>query len=338
MRWRRTTDAANLAGMVESVHDTDLARLLHRARRVDLAVLHQLLDEARSTRGSGDRRALADLLVTRGLLDAEEAMEYQRRAAESAPAELPELTSSSETLLDPAEPREKRRHASGRYDAEAWRPGAIVGGLRLERQLGRGAMGMVFVAVDPDTGARRAIKTVLGSDPAVQERFRREGEAQARVDAHPNVVRVHSMGEHARRPYLVLELVEGESLSDLVHVRGPMPPSDAAALGAGVARGLAHLHSRGVLHRDLKPANVLVDGDGTPRLADFGLARVAGTTRMTLTGELIGTPAYMAPEQALGRNDRIDLAGGAEAEHRGRSDLGGVGSRPSRQEVLAQQT
>ena len=281
--------------MAASTHDTELARLLHRANRVDVATLKSILEEARATRGTGADTSLADLLVARGLLSREET------------AELLARTAPADSRLQQSQASGPSRRASGRFEAE-WRPGALVGDLRLLHPLGKGAMGVVWVAQGLHSDVRRAIKTIRDTEPGALARFRREGEAQARVDAHPNVARVHASGEHGGRPYLVLELVEGESLAERVHRAGPLPPDRAAAIGAGIARGLGHLHAHGVLHRDLKPANVLLDADGAPKLVDFGLARVAGTSRLTLSGELVGTPAFMAPEQALGQNQRVGPA------------------------------
>ena len=123
------------------------------------------------------------------------------------------------------------------------------------------------------------------------------------------MVRVHACGQEQGVPYLVLELAQGDLLQRLQ--RGPLPAAEAATLVRDLARGLAHVHARGVLHRDLKPHNVLFDERGAPKLVDFGLALLAGEGRLTRTGELVGTPAYMAPEQLLGRpvDERTDVYG-----------------------------
>ncbi len=174
-----------------------------------------------------------------------------------------------------------------------------IGPYEVERELGRGGMGAVFLARDPRVGRRVAIKLVTNPDVAVGlRRFHTEAQATARL-RHPAIVTVHELGEHGGRPYLVLEPVEGGSLKERL-ARGPLPPREAAELAHALAGALAHAHAQGVLHRDLKPANVLLTSSGAPVLSDFGLARDLSDTRerLTRTGELLGTPAYMSPEQA----------------------------------------
>jgi hypothetical protein len=198
-----------------------------------------------------------------------------------------------------------------------WEVGSCVGSYRLLKKLGQGAMGVVFLVEHVETGARYALKTLsYQADEGLRERFLREGQAQARVDAHPNVVGVRSAGEAGGYLYLVMDLASGGDLDERLR-RGPLPPLEAAELVAALARGLAHAHAQGVLHRDLKPANVLFDDAGRPMLVDFGLARVAGeTSSLTRTGDLLGTPVYMAPEQARGIREEVDQ----------RSDVYGLGA------------
>lgn len=180
------------------------------------------------------------------------------------------------------------------------------------RELARGGMGVVHEALHEPTGARHALKTLLpGAEPDEVARFRREAELLGRLD-HPNVVRVHAADLAGRPPWLALELLTGGSLQDrLAH--GPLAPEEALALGATLARALAHAHARGVLHRDLKPSNVVFDERGEPRLVDFGLGlAAAGGQRLTRTGSVLGTPAFMAPEQAEGlkaEDERTDVHG-----------------------------
>jgi hypothetical protein len=193
---------------------------------------------------------------------------------------------------------------------DTWQLGGRVDRYRLDAELGRGGMGVVYAATDADTGRRVAIKTLLpNATPTMAERFVREGLAQAAVDEHPNVLRVHSAGEAGGRRYLVMDLATGGDLGARLK-QGPLPPLEAAAIARDLARGLAHVHARGITHRDLKPGNVLFDERGTPRLVDFGLAIVEGEERLTRTGNFVGTPAYMAPEQLDGRADaRADVYG-----------------------------
>ena len=199
-------------------------------------------------------------------------------------------------------------------ESERVKPGdpTSIGPLRVLRRLGQGGMGAVFLVEDPRTGAQRALKTLrAGADLEGRRRFAREAEAMARVDDHPGVLRIHGAGEHEGAPYLIMAYAPGGDLAGRL-AAGPLPPAEVAHLGVQLARGLAHLHARGVLHRDLKPSNVLFDEHGAPRLVDFGLAKLVGDERLTQSGTVLGTPAYMAPEQADGRTDldaRADVYG-----------------------------
>ena len=176
--------------------------------------------------------------------------------------------------------------------------------------LGSGGMGRVYRARHARTGAEAALKLLSESDPDLLLRFQRELEAHARVGSHPNVVRIHAGGSHHGRPYGVIELCPRGDLATRLR-QGSFPAGEARRVALGLARGLAHLHAHGVLHRDLKPGNVLFDERDEPRLADFGLARISGSARLTATGEHMGTPAYMAPEQARGQtaDERSDVYG-----------------------------
>jgi serine/threonine protein kinase len=193
----------------------------------------------------------------------------------------------------------------------AWQPGARIDDYVLGEKLGEGGMGVVFAATHVSTGAPRALKAISGqADPELLLRFQREGQAQAAVDAHPNVVRVHAAGQAAGRHYLVLDLATGGDLKRRLD-QGPLPPDDAAALVAALARGLEHVHRHGVLHRDLKPHNVLFDAHGPPQLVDVGLPRLVDGSSLAQTGQILGTPSYMAPEQAAGEpvDARTDVYG-----------------------------
>jgi tetratricopeptide (TPR) repeat protein len=172
----------------------------------------------------------------------------------------------------------------------------------IEGELGRGGMGVVYRARDTALGRPVALKMILDprrAGPEEVARFEREAKAAARL-RHPGIVQVYGAGVHEGRPYIALELVQGESLGALLE-RGALPPRRVAEVVMKVARALAYAHSEGIIHRDVKPANVLIDREGEPRLMDFGLAREeAATAQLTQTGDVLGTPAYMAPEQATG--------------------------------------
>jgi serine/threonine-protein kinase len=185
-----------------------------------------------------------------------------------------------------------------------------VEGFEILGTLGAGGMGVVYRARQASLDRLVALKVIRAGAYANREelsRFRREAEAIARLQ-HPNIVQVYEVGEHQGLPCLALEYVGGGSLAE--RLRGaPLPPRQAAELALVLARAVQHAHERGVLHRDLKPANVLLTPDGTPKLTDFGLAKRldvdAGETR---TGAVLGTPSYMAPEQAAGKTHEVGPA------------------------------
>jgi serine/threonine protein kinase len=168
--------------------------------------------------------------------------------------------------------------------------------------LARGGMGIVYRARQLGLNRLVALKLVAGGQLAGEEelgRFRVEAEAAARLE-HPNIVPVHDMGEHEGLPYFTMKLVEGGSLASRMEKAGAgISRREAAQLVAKVARAIHFAHERGIQHRDLKPANILLDAGGEPLVSDFGLAKlVEAREGLTLQGSNLGTPAYMAPEQA----------------------------------------
>ncbi len=185
-----------------------------------------------------------------------------------------------------------------------------VPGYEVEAVLGRGGMGIVFRARHVRLKRRVALKMLLvGAYAAPHERarFQREAEAVAGL-RHPNIVQVYDVGECDGRPYFTMEYVEGGSLAHKM-AGAPQPARQAAQLVATLAEAVQAAHTRGIVHRDLKPANVLLAEDGTPMVADFGLARRQDEgAGLTLTGEAVGTPGYMAPEQARGRLNTVGPA------------------------------
>jgi tRNA A-37 threonylcarbamoyl transferase component Bud32 len=194
-------------------------------------------------------------------------------------------------------------------------PGERVGPYEVEREISRGAMGIVLRARHVDVLERVvAIKVMLQADldqdPDALKRFQREGEVLAKLD-HPHIVRVYDAGRLSDgRPYLTMDFVEGTTLEHVAR-RGPMPLAEAARIVEVVARAVAFMNGRGVVHRDLKLGNILLDAKGVPRIADFGLAHVHGArTRITQDGDLLGTPLYMAPEVVRGEggiDGRVDV-------------------------------
>jgi serine/threonine-protein kinase len=180
-------------------------------------------------------------------------------------------------------------------------PGFVVLG-----ELGQGGMGIVYRARQTALGRLVALKVLRGGTSGGEEwieRFLREGQAVASL-GHPNVIQVYESGCVAGIPYLAMELVPGGSLLELVR-KNPLAPGRAAELVEAVAHGVQHAHDRGIIHRDLKPENILLMADGTPRVGDFGLARRTEGATLTQSGAILGTPPYMAPEQARGQNDQV---------------------------------
>jgi len=176
-------------------------------------------------------------------------------------------------------------------------------GLEILEVLGQGGMAVVYKARQSQLDRLVAVKMLLAgahAGPEELSRFRREAEAIARLH-HPNIVEIYEVGEKDAYPYVVLELVSGGSLAKVL-AGTPLPARRAAELILELARAVQHAHERGILHRDLKPANVLLTEDGTPKITDFGLARRLDADRGdTRTGAVLGTPSYMAPEQAEGK-------------------------------------
>jgi hypothetical protein len=182
-----------------------------------------------------------------------------------------------------------------------------VGDYEVLRELGRGGMGVVLEARDPQLKRSVAIKLLLASrfdSERARERFRLEAEALARL-RHPCVVTVHANGVDRGRPYLVLDLVQGQTLAQRVE-QGPLPPQQVIRLGIQLAEALEHAHQQGVVHRDVKPENVILTASGEPKLTDFGLARhLDAEVGPSKSGDLLGTPGYWAPEQLGGPRERI---------------------------------
>jgi len=194
----------------------------------------------------------------------------------------------------------------------------LIGAFKVVGEIARGGMGVVYRVrrTDSPTGAEHALKLMndVALDPEGVARFQREMEVLGKVSGHPNVVRVVTSGVDAQgRPFYVMELLPPRSLYERVQKEGPVEPRELARIGIALARALAHCHASGVVHRDLKPANVLIREDGTPVLTDFGLASIAAKrdNRLTRSHDILGTPIYMAPEQAIGRSidPRSDIYG-----------------------------
>ncbi|HST17339.1 MAG TPA: serine/threonine-protein kinase [Gaiellaceae bacterium] len=193
---------------------------------------------------------------------------------------------------------------------------AVDAGILPERYQGvtriaRGGMGEVYRATDTLLGRPVAVKLLsarYAANSEIHKRFTREGLAAARLSSDPDIVTIYDVGESNGRPFIVMEYIEGGSLSDEIRRSGAQPPQRALAWLETVADALDYAHARGVVHRDVKPANLLLDDDDAIHVADFGIASAAGLDSLTQTGTILGTSGYLAPEQAQGR------AAGPEAD------------------------
>jgi serine/threonine-protein kinase len=186
---------------------------------------------------------------------------------------------------------------------------AIAGRYSLERELGRGGMGVVYLAREVRLDRPVAIKLLPPSktaDPKLRERFLREARTAAKL-SHPNVIPIHAVEEIGEFVFFAMAYIEGETLTERVRRRGPLVPSEGARVLRDVAWALAYAHTQGVIHRDVKPDNILLEATGRVLVADFGIAGVVAGAGALAGGEVIGTPEFMSPEQALG--EEVDARG-----------------------------
>jgi WD40 repeat protein len=230
----------------------------------------------------------------------------------------PELAAEIRDLFPALVMMEDVRPGDGHQTATAIRPaagagaparGSRIGDYELLDELGRGGMGVVYKARQVSVNRLVALKLVrageLASEAEVQ-RFRAEAEHTAQLD-HPHIVPLYEVGDHQGQPFFTMKLLDGGTLGQ--HLDRFKDPRLAAALVAAVAGAVHHAHRHGILHRDLKPANILLDADNRPYVTDFGLARrVAGSAGLTQSGAIVGTPSYMAPEQARGERRGVTTA------------------------------
>lgn len=180
----------------------------------------------------------------------------------------------------------------------------IAGRYRLQTTLGRGAMGEVWRAHDEMIGRSVAVKLLLSqdADPTAAARFRLEAQTAGLLN-HRHVVGVLDFGAYENRLFLVMELVEGDSLAGVLNDAGRLPADRVARIAAEAAAGLAAAHQQGIVHRDIKPGNLLLDAEGSVKIGDFGIARFMDDPAggLTATGQIVGTSLYLAPERALGK-------------------------------------
>ena len=181
----------------------------------------------------------------------------------------------------------------------------------LQQEVGRGAMGIVYRAMDNELEETVALKILpenLSQNPEALARFRAEARSARRL-AHPNIVRIHDIGEEMGRKYISMEFVEGHDLKRYFRMKGRLAAGELAAIMAPIARALDYAHGMGIVHRDIKPANIMLTRELTPKVSDFGIAKLLESTGETIAGSVIGTPLYMSPEQVLGEpiDGRADI-------------------------------
>ena len=200
--------------------------------------------------------------------------------------------------------------APGRADATASTRIRYFGDYEITREIARGGMGVVFEARQITLNRPVALKMILSgqlADDSDIKRFYTEAESAASLD-HPGIVPIFEVGQHEGQHYFSMGFVEGKSLSQRL-AEGPLPAREAAELIRRVCESIEYAHQRGVIHRDLKPANILLDQNGNPRVTDFGLAKkVQGDSGLTGSGQIMGTPSYMPPEQAGGKRGDVGPA------------------------------
>ena len=203
--------------------------------------------------------------------------------------------------------------------ADAVLTGCVVGRYQVGRRIGVGGMGEVYVARDVELGRDVALKIALDNDPESQARLRREAQRASRLN-HPRICTIHEIGSIDAKPFIAMELIEGQTLAQRI-AAGPLSLDEALRIGRQIIEALDEAHAHGVIHRDLKPSNVKIRSDGTVKVLDFGLAKMSPSTAITpeanadvtasvtRAGVILGTPAYMAPEQVQGKpiDKRVDI-------------------------------
>jgi serine/threonine protein kinase len=208
--------------------------------------------------------------------------------------------------------------------------GRKLGKYQIMEEIGRGGMATVYKALDAKlqrTVALKVLPEYFHHDPTLIERFKKEATHAAAL-VHPNIVTIHDVGESEGLLYFAMEYVEGQTLSELIHERGPLQVSEALAILKQVASALDYAHEQGYVHRDVKPTNILIDERGRAVLTDFGIVKAADGTSLTRTGTLVGTPEYMSPEQVRGlevdrRSDVYSLGVVAYEMLAGKAPFGG---------------
>ena len=299
--------------MPETATDSILAKLVAAGGFLSAEAV-----EAARARAGREGVPLRDVLLREGVApEVLASLEVAARSASSTTQARP--PASDATIIAPASGPAATVLSPSGTNLPRRAPGKLthVGKYEILGEIGRGGMGVVFKARHPGLDRVVALKMLIATgDPEHVERFQREARSAARMGKHPNLVQVHDVGEENGSFYFTMEFVEGQGFDREIHVDKPAPRRVAEVVEQ-VARGLAQAHSEGVIHRDLKPSNVIVDATGRPLLTDFGLAKEVGTgSSVSVAGQVLGTPAYMSPEQAEGQLDRVNE----------RSDVYGLGT------------
>ncbi len=267
-------------------------------------------DEEEANQRARDGAPLVDLATLRPDVSAG-LLERLTTALAADPAERHGSVDALGSLLVEIHQRQAAEIPSGFQTGAKLYPHGCCDGVEILGRHGAGAFGVVLRARAPNDGAVLAIKALKPEhreDHNAHERFLREARALQQID-HTNVVGIRGVGDENGTPYAVMEFIDGPDLGTVLLREGTLDPLRVAQVGAGIARGLAAIHQEGIVHRDLKPHNVLMAADDRPVIADFGVARQDKLERLTLTGQLAGTPLYMAPEQFAGEEttSSVDL-------------------------------
>jgi serine/threonine-protein kinase len=271
------------------------------AEQHDFALLDAYHEEMRAGRPPDKERFVAEHPELGEVVECLEALAHLAAPLAGHSSQLP--TIDPDWVSDDAETEAKTLTPGP--TALASTVSSDFGRYELLGELGRGGMGVVYKARQKDLDRVVALKMILASHLASEEQVRRfHAEAKAAAGLHhPHILQIYEVGEVHGQHYFAMEYVEGTSLAEVLR-EGPLPTSNAVTCLAAVARGVACLHARGIVHRDIKPSNILLDRQRRPFLSDFGLVkRVASESHLTNTGVIVGTPSYMAPEQAAGWSD-----------------------------------
>ncbi len=293
--------------------DTVLAGLDETTRSLYREPLRQYLDsenddldmEATQMRASMDSEAMDGTMHVPPLARPDATIDGQQASAAAQRPATPKHSSATPSPSSKVTPGKDKRPPSNSSRTPVESHPESIDKFKIEKELGRGAFGVVYLAVDTELHRKVAIKVSHVSDKKIQERLRVEASKAAQIDSEGIVPVYHIGSTETGATYIVQKFIQGSSLRDWLDEHGPMSPADAARMIRSIALALEPAHLIDILHRDLKPDNVLIDQSGKPFIADFGLA-ISEEEQQGRRGELAGTPAYMSPEQIKGRIDFLD--------------------------------